>query len=177
MLIDKKKQYGFTMIEVLVSLIVIGTGVLGLTGLQLASFKNTNNAHSRNIAVMVSMELGDRMRANPSGVASGFYDNNVDCGNAETQCRKKTSCTPEQVARADVQEMMCGVRRNSTGDAREGGAAILLPNGNLSVSCDSGSCSDILAEHSITVSWGAVKLDDRQNDDVQRQSMTVLVTP
>jgi len=176
MITNKNKQYGFTLIEVLTSLVVIGTGILGLTGLQLASFKNTNNAHSTNVAVMIAMELSDRMRANPVGVAGGFYDSEVDCVAAETQCRNNTSCSPEQIARADIQEMMCGVRRNSTGNTREGGAAMLLPNGGLKISCDS-TCTGILTEHTITVSWSVAKLDKRQSDDFTQQSVSISVTP
>ncbi len=178
MLISKNKQCGFSMIEVLVTLIVIGTGVLGLSGLQIATMKGTSNAHSRNIAVMLAMELSDRMRANPLGVAGGIYDDAVNCGTAETQCRGTTSCTPQQVARADVQEVMCGVRRNSNGNVREGGAAMLLPNGTLNVTCTAASpCTDAMAEHTIQISWNMAKLDDRQNDADQTQTINVLVTP
>lgn len=177
MLISKKTQSGFSMIEVLVSLLVIGVGILGLSGLQIASVKGTNNAHSRNIATMLSMELGDRMRANPFGVAGGFYDNNVDCVTNEKQCRKSTSCNPEEIARADVQEVMCGVRRNDTGNVREGGAALLLPNGTLDVSCLVGTCADILAEHTISMTWNTSKLDDRQNDNDLMQRTIIPVTP
>jgi len=176
--ISKTKQRGFSMIEILVSLIVIGVGSLGLSGLQIATMKGTSNAHSRNIAVMLAMELSDRMRANPLGVTGGFYDDAVNCGTAETQCRGTTSCTPQQIARADVQEVMCGVRRNLNGNAREGGAALLLPNGTLNVTCTvAAPCTAILAEHTIGVTWNTAKLDDRQSDNDLTQTITVQVTP
>ena len=79
MLISKKTQRGFSMIEVLISLIVIGVGLLGLSGLQIASVKGTNNAHSRNVATLLAFEIADRMRANQDGVDGGFYDNDVTC--------------------------------------------------------------------------------------------------
>ncbi len=172
-----KKQQGFSMIEVLASLIVIGVGMLGLSGLQIASLKSTNNAHSRNIAVMLGMELSDRMRANPLGISGGFYDNDVDCNTDETQCRG-TTCTPQQIARADVQEVMCGVKGNTTGSKREGGAALLLPSGTLNVTCTTAvPCTQALAEHTITISWNAAKLDNKQSDNDQTQAIVVLVTP
>lgn len=179
MLISKKKQNGFSMIEVLVSLLVIGIGLLGLSGLQIASVKGTNNAHSRNVATMLGMEIGERMRANPAGVIGGFYDSNVSnvsCTTAETQCRGTVACTPQQIARADLQEVMCGVRRNTTGNVREGGAALLLPNGTFNITCN-GACSDVLAEHIISMTWSTAKLVDAQDDSDLTQSITIAVTP
>ena len=79
-------------------------------------------------------------------------------------------------ARADVQEMMCGVRRNNTGSVREGGAALLLPNGTIDVTCI-GACSATLAEHTISLTWNTAKLDDRQNDADLTQTISVPVTP
>jgi len=55
MLTVNKKQQGFSMIEVLISLVVIGVGMVGLSGLQIASMRSTNNAHSRNVASMLVM--------------------------------------------------------------------------------------------------------------------------
>ncbi len=171
-----KKQQGFSMIEVLVSLIVIGVGMLGLTSLQIASLKSTNNAHSRNTAVMLAMEFSDRMRANPLGVSGGFYDNNVNCTTNEDQCKGTATCTPQAIARADVQELMCGTRRDDTSTAREGGASNLLPGGTLDVSCV-GDCAAVLAEHNIALTWSTAKLDDDQDDSDLTQSVTVPVTP
>jgi len=69
----QKTQHGFSMIEVLVSLLVIAVGLLGLSGLQIASVKGTSNAHSRNVATNLAMELSERMRSNPAGVDDGIH--------------------------------------------------------------------------------------------------------
>ena len=153
MLILKKKQNGFSMIEVLASLLIVGVGLLGLSGLQIASVKGTNNAHSRNVAVNLAMGLSERMRANPLGVEGGFYENDITCDSVEqSQCKGTSFCSPERTARIDVQEVMCGVLKS---DVREGGAANLLPDGTISVDhntdCDSNINQD--NETSIEVSW------------------------
>ncbi len=168
-----KKQQGFSMIEVLVSLIVIGVGMLGLSGLQIASMKGTNNAHSRNVASMLIMDLSDRMRANPEGVRNGFYNNNVSCSSNETRCRINTYCTTQETARFDVQEVMCGVIRAGV---REGGAANLLPNGSVQISC-AANCSVLNTPHNITFSWNAAKIKDDQQDADQNQSIIVSIIP
>lgn len=177
MLILKKKQNGFSMIEVLVSLLVIGVGLLGLSGLQIASVKGTNNAHSRNVATNLAMELSERMRANQLGVDGGFYENDVTCeSNEPSQCKGTTFCTPEQIARIDVQEVMCGSLKVGK---REGGAANLLPNSSLvidhNVDCDLSMVND--NETTITVGWRLIEEHEDQQLDNQDTSISVCVVP
>ncbi len=173
---SKKIQHGFSMIEVLVSLIVIGVGMLGLSGLQIASIKGTNNAHSRNVASMLIMELSDRMRANPAGVTGGFYENNVNCTQDENQCRTATFCSAENVARLDVQEIKCGVLKNSK---REGGVANLLPAAVLTidhgVNCDAGIID--ADETTITITWNNANVHKDQAASAQNQTMTICTIP
>ncbi len=173
-----KKQQGFSMIEVLVSLIVIGVGMLGLSGLQIASMKGANNAHSRTVASFLAFELAERMRANQPGVSGGFYANNVTCSSEEKLCEtdpdiETSYCTPEEIARFDTQEVMCGSLK---GTKREGGTRNLLPNGTLAVSC-SGPCSEKNMEHNITISWNESKMHDGQPDEDQQQTIVIPVIP
>lgn len=176
MLISKKKQRGFSMMEVLVSLLVIGVGLLGLSGLQIASVKGTNNAHSRNVATNLAMELSERMRANPNAIDAGFYENDIDCTiNEPSQCKTAAFCSPEQVARIDVQEVMCGVKKNGK---REGGAANLLPNSTLLVDHNSDCDSNINNnnETSITIGWSQMVLDADQDADAT-STISICVIP
>lgn len=177
MLISKKTQRGFSMIEVLVSLIVIAVGLLGLSGLQIASVKGTNNAHSRNVATNLAMELSERMRSNPNGVDGGFYENDIDCSSNEpSQCKTAAFCTPNQIARIDVQEIMCGVLKAGS---REGGAANLLPNSALVVDhnsdCDSNINND--NETNINISWSLVTEHKDQTLASAENSIDICVIP
>jgi type IV pilus assembly protein PilV len=170
-----KSQSGFSLIEVLISMIIIAIGLLGLSGLQLASLKGTTNAHSRNVASMLAMELSERMRANSLGVAGAFYDNDVACGTSETVCRGTTLCSPEDTARHDVLEVMCGVRRSNT--RREGGVANLLPSGTLQVSC-TGGCGAVNAVHDVTIGWSESllhKKDTNANSDKSSKTLSITI--
>ena len=176
MSMPKKTQRGFSMIEVLVSLLVIGVGLMGLSGLQVASMKGTSNAHSRNVATNLAMELSERMRANPNAIDDGFYENDIDCNSNEpTQCKTSAFCSPQQVARIDVQEVMCGVRKNNV---REGGAANLLPNSSLVVDhnsdCDTNIDDD--NETTITISWSRMIVDKDQDVDAT-STVSICVIP
>lgn len=177
MLISNKKQNGFSMIEVLVSMLVIGVGLLGLSGLQIASVKGTNNAHSRNVAINLAMEFSERMRANPLGVDGGFYENDIDCSSVEpSQCKTAAFCSPEQIARVDTQEVMCGILRSGM---RVGGAANLLPNSTLTVdhNIDCDLTIDDDNETSINIGWRLVEEHKDQQLASQDTSIDVCVIP
>ena len=169
---SNKSQLGFSMIEVLVSLIVIGVGMLGMSGLQIASMKGTSNAHSRNVASMLAFELGERMRANQAGVDGGFYANNDTCGTTLNQCRS-SFCTSEQIARIDVQEVKCGVLKLGK---RDGGVANLLSGGTLTVSCV-GGCDQPNALHDVAITWGESNVHKDQLGSSSTQAISVSILP
>ena len=56
---------GFSMIELLVAVLVMGIGVLGITGLQMVSLQNNRGALVRAEAVQLAYDMLDRIRANP----------------------------------------------------------------------------------------------------------------
>ena len=60
----KRKQFGFSLIEVLVAIIILSIGMLGAVGMQSAALQS--NKESRNSAAATSFgrELAEKMRAN-----------------------------------------------------------------------------------------------------------------
>ena len=62
---SKLKTHGFTLLEVLVSMIIFAIGMLGLAGMQGIALKDNNDAYHRSQAVFFAHDLGDRIRANP----------------------------------------------------------------------------------------------------------------
>ncbi|MCW8127494.1 type IV pilus modification protein PilV [Microbulbifer halophilus] len=96
-----KKQSGATMIEVLVTILILAVGLLGLSSTQMMSLKNGNNSHHRYLAALASQEMAERMRANPDGVSLGSYDDKeVDGSEAAQDC--STGCTSRQLAAMDL---------------------------------------------------------------------------
>ena len=71
-----RRQRGDTMIEVLVTIIIIAVGVLGAAALQVTTLKNLSSSHSASVAAIVAEDLSERMRANPAGALAGNYDHN-----------------------------------------------------------------------------------------------------
>lgn len=66
---------GITLLENLVALLILSIGLLGLAGLQAATFKSSKDATLRAIATQQAMDMVNRIRVNTAGVVSGEYDN------------------------------------------------------------------------------------------------------
>lgn len=172
-----KKQHGFSLIEILISVLVFSVGVLGLGGLQIASLKGSNNAHYRTTASVLAMDLADRMRSNLNAVSAGHYGEAVSCSTVSRLCRS-SACSIEELAIFDLQEIKCG---SKIGTRREGGVAGLLPRGQITITCDGGVCVTPLnstrATHNITIAWNSQKTDSKQENDDQLRSLTLPVIP
>jgi type IV pilus assembly protein PilV len=95
---NPKASGGFTLIEVLVSSLILGLGLLGLAGLQTASLRNTQSASQRSETAFLAYEMADRLRSNPQGVQNGNYNNQPKTGD---QCLNAI-CTPDQKAGYDL---------------------------------------------------------------------------
>lgn len=65
-----RDQRGVTLLEVLISIVVLAVGLLGYAGLQTMSLKNNNSAYQRSQATMLTYDIVDRMRANRPNLAS-----------------------------------------------------------------------------------------------------------
>ncbi len=58
------RQSGFTLIEVLVSLLILAVGLLGTASLMLLSMQSNQGAAQRSAAIVLSYDLIERMRSN-----------------------------------------------------------------------------------------------------------------
>lgn len=56
-------QAGFSLVEVLVSLLILSLGLLGLAAMQVFALRNTQSAHLRSLATLYAYDMLDRMRA------------------------------------------------------------------------------------------------------------------
>ena len=68
-----RRSSGFSMIEVLVTLVLISIGVLGMVALQARTIQYTQDAVQRNTAAMLANDLVELMRAMPEGLTD-FYN-------------------------------------------------------------------------------------------------------
>ncbi len=95
-------QAGFTLIEVLITLVIFSIGLLGLAGLQANSMVNSHNAYVKSQATLMANDMADRMRANIAGVQANAY-NNLNGIPPDPGCIT-ANCTPTQIAKYDAFE-------------------------------------------------------------------------
>jgi type IV pilus assembly protein PilV len=69
------RQSGMTLVEVLVTLVIVSVGLLGIAALQLTTLKGNQEAYVRSQASMLASYIIDRIRANQQGFVAGNYDN------------------------------------------------------------------------------------------------------
>ena len=69
-----RREDGFTLIEVLVSLLILSVGLMGLATLQVVGLQNTQGGAQRVQAAFLAYDITDRMRSNPAAVTAGSYN-------------------------------------------------------------------------------------------------------
>ncbi|MCU0841352.1 MAG: type IV pilus modification protein PilV [Thiobacillaceae bacterium] len=67
-------QRGVSLLEVLVTVVVLSLGLLGVSGLQMTGLKNSYSAFLRAQAAQYAYDMADRMRANRAVALAGGYD-------------------------------------------------------------------------------------------------------
>ncbi len=92
---------GFTLLEILVTLFVIALGILGTAGLQAVAMKMSQGGHLRSQAVILGLDLLERIEANNPAAMAGSYSPPTlptayarDCAGAY--------CTPAELAIYDL---------------------------------------------------------------------------
>ncbi len=136
----RKRQHpaaGFSMIEVLVTLLILVIGIMGLIGMQVVSAKNVNNAQMRTVANNFAYDIVDRMRANPAGVAAGNYNSITGSESSATTCT--STCSAAQLATLDAVQWNASIKRSfANGGLGTDAKGTVTRNGNI---------------HLITLTW------------------------
>lgn len=117
-----REQRGTTLIEVLISLLILAIGLLGMAGLQTVSLRNTQSAYIRTQATLLSSDVVERIRANLQAVEAGDYNNNT--GAVEDSCKTVAGCGAGAMAGNDIAEWKIALQTN-------------LPSGTGTVCVDS----------------------------------------
>ena len=146
---QRTKQQGFSMVEILVTVVVIAIGLLGLAGLQATSLRNTEESYQRSQAATLAYDMLDRMRANVAGVSAGDYDSITAAPGSYTDCTANT-CTVSEMADFNNGDWQANI-------------AAALPSGGGTVS-GNGSGSVF----TITISW-----DDDRDPNTAAASFTL----
>lgn len=125
-------QYGVSLLEVLIAVLVLAIGVLGAAALQLNALRYNASAVHTTQASFIAYDMLDRMRANADNLAS--YATTVD------SC-PTTSTTPGNIGAADLADFASAV-----GCQLPSGAGAIVINDNRATITISWSEARILAD-------------------------------
>lgn len=95
-------QGGFTLIEVLVSVLILLVGMLGVVGMQMLSLQANQGAYFRSQAIYIGSEILDAMRSNPTAVAAYVGDYPGDTPGDPGCQAAPAGCTPADAADYDL---------------------------------------------------------------------------
>ncbi|MGD8940278.1 MAG: type IV pilus modification protein PilV [Gammaproteobacteria bacterium] len=150
--VPRQNVKGVSLIEVLVSLLILSLGLLGVAGLQTTSLRSNQTAYFRSQATAAASDIIDRMRANPQGVAAGKYDD-IDSASlpGDPNCIA-SGCSAENLADYDILDWSTNTLSS-------------LPSGAGTVSVDDmGTNTDATDDvFVVTISWSDAT--DQANQD------------
>lgn len=140
----RRKQAGFSFIEVMIAFFVLATGLIGTVAMQAVAKKNSFDATQRAQALAMANDIIERIRANPLAAASYNRASNYgagDIGLPNPRCQAQASnCTPAQIALNDQYEWdqsLFGAvvtnGANNVGGISGATGCVNFNNGNLTV--------------------------------------------
>jgi type IV pilus assembly protein PilV len=153
----RRRVGGVTLIEVLVTMVIVAVGLLGLAGMQVRGLSIQKDAHGRALATQLAVDIADRMRSNSAGVSNyGFvapYPTGTYTPAPVTQCDETAAapCTAVQQAQYDLDLWVRRVR----GDNGQAGA---LPGGWARIALAPGSAT----AWDVTLMWIETGFRSRQ---------------
>ncbi|MCK9394651.1 MAG: type IV pilus modification protein PilV [Methylobacter sp.] len=142
--INFRRTRGFTLIEVLVSMIILALGLLGLASLQGIALKNNQDAYLFGQANALAYEMSDRIKANRQGWTTGTIP--TAAASCATGCDgSSASCTTAQMAAFDY----CYWKQNATTKLAPNATAVIT----ASPKTGSTTCTGAAPSLCLTMTW------------------------
>ena len=115
-------EQGVTLLEILITIVVLGIGFTGISGLQLAGLKYSYGAHTRTQASLLTNDILDRMRANRAralNTSDYLFDYSDTIPSVIANC-SANPCDAAQMAGYDRAQWLAAVKT-------------ILPNGQAEI--------------------------------------------
>lgn len=101
---------GFTLVEALISVLIMSIGLLGVAAMQTRSLGSSHTASQRSQAILAAADIADRMRANRIASSTTAGANYSNTAAADNGCRvvhyghvhAAAACTTTQLAADDL---------------------------------------------------------------------------
>ncbi|TAN65298.1 MAG: type IV pilus modification protein PilV [Methylobacter sp.] len=150
-------EIGFTLIEVLVSMVILAIGLLGLASLQGISLKNSQDAYLYSQANALAYEMSDRIKANKRGWNPSGTIVNIPIASCAAGCNTVAApCTTAQMAAYDY----CYWQQKAITTLSAGATAVV----STSPKAGSTTCVGAVPSLCLTMTWSRI------NQDLSKQS-------
>lgn len=155
---------GVTMLEVLVTLLIITLWLLGTAGAQSSAVKLTKAAQFRTTAVLLASDIAERMEGNSAAAAAGAYGPYDSTSYAESTVNcVQNPCSGPNLAAFDLTEWGKRVKEAAT-----------LPGATATIGFAPGSATTP-ATYTITINW-ADRGDFRATAKTDAEQLTYTAT-
>lgn len=149
---SQKSALGFSLIEVLVSLIVISLGILGASGLLLKAMSNSKTSESRTVAAMQASSLANSMYANRL-----FWADTSKSISFQTDGEtivSQTNITADSTTNCNTSSAVCNAKQMAEYDVGQWKLSLnrALPGATSKVACQP-SASNLPQNCLIDISW------------------------
>ncbi|CAK0743858.1 type IV pilus assembly protein PilV [Gammaproteobacteria bacterium] len=153
-----KKQFGFTLLEVLIAMFVLAIGLLGLASLQVTALQSNLNALFLSRATHLTYSIIEAMRANRQGALNSEYNGAMP--DDAPNCLYNVEMTKTPIAQNEI-------------DAWRNMLACTLPEGTGSIVSDGSTIT-------VTVQWNDSRgkktpssTDTAISSETKRQLVTI----
>lgn len=159
-------QSGLTMIEILVTLVIVSVGLLGAAAMVINGLEHNRNAYLRTQASLLAYDMADRIRGNPDQAEdyNGFsFDAEASNGPPEVpSCYSSDKgCKPDGMVNVDTAQWASAL-------AKSDGGVALLPEAT-------GTVTQNGDEFVITITWGE-RPQSESDGDTESQSQSFALT-
>lgn len=159
-------EAGSTMMEIVVSVLVLSVGMLGAFNLQLNGLKMNQGSYVRAQAMILATDMAERMRSNRAGALNGHYNGFDTTGMlpAKPRCQKSTDgCDSRQLSDVDKNEW----RQQFSTLLQDGQRKDLLPGGSGTIRAIAPNSFTITINWLILIDSETAENDSSQHDSYQ----------
>jgi Tfp pilus assembly protein PilV len=139
-----KLQTGFSLLETVLTVSILATGLLSVMSVQIYALKQLANNKNHIQAIALLSEMSNKLRANPDAVKHGFYQSSLN-----HDCRvEQINCNAAEFAQHEYMQWLTQIQSGSIQQQALGSLACHLKNS------DSDDCQlNFDCQCRINISW------------------------